>query len=98
MFDQELSAGRNICIAVRDMPADEKNPFNIRNVVENIGYTYMQEIEDGKVQVVVLPNITAVAFGRGVGYNIIEYIPPAKISEISATKIRQQLNEEGKTL
>jgi hypothetical protein len=35
-------------------------------------------------------------FGRGVGYDIVEYIPPVKIGEISATKIREQMKNEGK--
>jgi hypothetical protein len=44
----------------------------------------------------VIPDIESVNFGRGVGYDIIEHIPPQEVSEISATKIREQLKQEGK--
>jgi hypothetical protein len=32
-----------------------------------------------------------VNYGRGVGYDIIEHIPPSQIGKISATKIREEL-------
>ena len=41
-------------------------------------------------------DIESVNYGRGVGYEIIEHIPPTDIKEISATKIRQELREQGK--
>jgi hypothetical protein len=44
----------------------------------------------------VVPNITSVNFGRGVGYDIIEHEPPQEIYDISATKIREQMKKEGK--
>ncbi len=42
-------------------------------------------------QVIIVPDISSVNFGRGVGYDIIEHIPPTEIAEISATKIRKDL-------
>jgi hypothetical protein len=51
---------------------------------------------EGRVKVMVIPNIESVNFGRGVGYDIIEYLPPQEVSDISATKIREQLKQEGK--
>jgi hypothetical protein len=44
----------------------------------------------------IVPDICSVEFGRGVGYDIIEHIPPTEISNISATKVREQLKQEGK--
>jgi hypothetical protein len=40
-----------------------------------------------------IPDIKAICFGRGVGYDIVEWIPPAEIAEISATKIRESLKK-----
>jgi hypothetical protein len=51
---------------------------------------------EGRVKVMVIPNIESVNFGRGVGYDIIEYLPPQEVSDISATKIREQLKQESK--
>ena len=44
-----------------------------------------------KVKVIIIPDIESVNYGRGVGYEIIEHIPPSDISKISATKIRKEL-------
>ena len=43
----------------------------------------------------VIPDICSVEFGRGVGYDIIERIPPQNIGEISATKIREEMKQNG---
>ena len=43
-----------------------------------------------------VPNITNICYGRGVGYKIEEIILPAEIQKISATKIRAKMREEGK--
>ena len=57
---------------------------------------YSQEVVDGKISVIIIPDICSIEFGRGVGYDIIEHIPPTEIGEISATKIREELKKEGK--
>ena len=48
------------------------------------------------MKVMVIPDIESVNFGRGVGYDIVEYVPPTEISDVSATKIREQMKKEGK--
>ena len=53
-------------------------------------------IDEGRVRVMIIPDIESVNFGRGVGYDIIEHEPPTDVKEISATKIREQMREEGK--
>ena len=40
---------------------------------------------------IIIPDIESVNYGRGVGYDIIEHVPPSEIGEISATKIREKL-------
>ena len=52
--------------------------------------------EEERVKVIVIPDICSIEFGRGVGYDIIEHIPPQEIHNISATKIREQMKKEGK--
>jgi hypothetical protein len=81
---------------IRDTPVSEKNPFTSEQVKENIEEYYSEGVKNGNVVVMVVPNITSINFGRGVGYDIIEHVPPTEIAEISATKIREQLKNEGK--
>ena len=48
-------------------------------------------INSQKVKVIIIPDIESVNYGRGVGYDIIEHVPPQNIGDISATKIRKKL-------
>jgi hypothetical protein len=43
-----------------------------------------------------VPNIVNITYGRGVGYSFDEEVFDKSVTEISATKIRQKLREEGK--
>ena len=51
---------------------------------------------EGRFKVMLVPNITNICYGRGVGYKIEEIELSKEIQEISATKIRAQMRKEGK--
>ena len=93
LFKRAMDEGKNVLICIRDIQPDEKNPFTAQQVLENITEFYQNE---PRVTVMVIPDICSIEFGRGVGYDIIEHVPPTAIGEISATKIREQLRNEGK--
>jgi hypothetical protein len=42
-----------------------------------------------------VPNIVNITYGRGVGYKFEEEVFDKKTNEISATKIRSKMREEG---
>jgi hypothetical protein len=88
-----MDEGKNVLICIRDIQPDEKNPFTAQQVLENITEFYQNE---PRVIVMIIPDICSIEFGRGVGYDIIEHVPPTAIGEISATKIREQMKVEGK--
>lgn len=96
LFERALERGKNVCIAIRDIKPDEKNPFTAEEVKANIENHYTRLIDHGSIKVIIIPDICSVEFGRGVGYDIIEHIPPMEIGNISATKIREKMREEGK--
>ena len=50
---------------------------------------YREEIKEGRVKIITIPDIETVAVGRDVGYSIVEV--PENIRLISGTKIRQNL-------
>ena len=93
LFKRAMDEGKNVLICIRDIQPDEKNPFTAEQVRENISNFYSEE---ERVKVMVIPDICSIEFGRGVGYDIIEHIPPQEIHNISATKIREQMKKEGK--
>ena len=96
LFRQVINEGGKVCVAIRDGEVNEKNPFSPLQVMTNIFNEMQDEVEAGTLKVIIIPDICSVEFGRGVGYDIIEHIPPTEVAKISATKIRKQLREEGK--
>jgi cytidyltransferase-like protein len=91
LFQQVLNKGDKVCIAIRDVEPDEKNPYTSVEVFKNITKFYQNNILLGQVRVIIIPDICSVDFGRGVGYDIVEWLPPSEIGEISATKIREAM-------
>jgi len=77
---------------IRDMPIDENNPYTPGQVSEMIdttlsieGFTFGQDYD-----IMVVPNITNIGYGRDVGYSIKQYNLGEEIHSISATKIRNE--------
>ena len=93
LFNQKLENGIPILIAVRDTPVDDKNPFSTQEVIENLEAEYSEEVASGSVKIISIPDIESVNYGRGVGYEINEYVPPEDIGQISATEIRKNLEK-----
>ena len=88
LIDQKLSKNVPVLIAVRDIPPDDKNPFTTDQTINMISQVY-----GNSVQVIRIPDIESVNYGRGVGYEINEHVPPQDIGFISATNIRNQIVE-----
>jgi len=89
LVNQKLSLGIPVLIMVRDIEPDEKNPFTTEQTVSIIEKYHTSKGED--VKVIVIPDIESVNFGRGVGYEINEYLPPKDVASISATGIRNSI-------
>ena len=96
LIDQQLNQGKKVLLCVIDVKEDEKNPWSAYQIMMMLADELIDLIEDNKVRLMIIPDIESVNFGRGVGYDVIEHTPPQEISDISATKIREQLKAEGK--
>ena len=93
-----------VIIQVRDVQGtsggigQEDNPFDWDAVCSNIE---KELLKDGfkrgtEYEIMLVPNIVNITYGRGVGYTFEEEVFDKIITEISATKIRKKLREEGK--
>ena len=89
LIGQKLDVGIPVLICVRDIQPDEKNPFTTEQTIDMLGIVYADE----DVIIIPIPDIESVNYGRGVGYGIIEHMPPQDIGFISATQIRKQILE-----
>jgi len=96
LIDQRLNEGKNVWIAIRDVKPDEKNPYTAHEVMMNLSEELKDLLSEGRIFISIVPDIESINYGRGVGYDIIEHVPPTNIGEISATKIREQMKLDGK--
>ena len=104
LFERAIAKTGQVVIQVRDVKdssggeGQEDNPFSFNQISEDItkklsksGYTINN---DYIIQLV--PNITNISYGRGVGYKIEQESFESDIESISATGIRKKLRDEGK--
>ena len=90
LFKAALERADQVLIAVRDTGGtDGKNPFDFEFVKARIeeklsGY-------EGMYQIMLVPNITNVVYGRDVGYKIEKVELGEAIESISATAVRKEM-------
>ena len=94
LFEEIIKKTGQVCIQVRDVQGVDDNPFDFDAVKKNIEEKLAANYKN-RFKVVLVPNITNICYGRGVGYNIEEIVLPEKIQKISATKIRKNMRDKG---
>lgn len=89
-FEGDAGAGRTA--------EQNDNPFGMIDVVRGIqeGLRKHDFHEGFHYMILEVPNIVDISYGRGVGYTFTEHDLGEEIHNISATKIREQLRQEGK--
>jgi nicotinamide mononucleotide adenylyltransferase len=95
LFKEIIKITGQVCIQIRDVQGVDDNPFDLDTVKKNIEDRLNPEYE-GQFKIMLVPNITNISYGRGVGYKIEEVVLPEEIQKISATKIRAKMREDGK--
>ena len=91
-----------VIIQVRDVQGvsggmdQDDNPFDWDEVCKNIEKGLLNEgFKRGiEYEIMLVPNIVNITYGRGVGYKFDEEIFDESITSISATKIRKELREK----
>ena len=95
LFEEIVKKTGQVCIQVRDVQGVDDNPFDFETVKKNIEERLNPEFK-GRFKIILVPNITNICYGRGVGYKIEEIVHEESIQKISATEIRRKMREEGK--
>ena len=104
LFKRCISKTGQVIIQVRDVSGasggekQDDNPFDWNQVCLNIENGLLKDgFRRGvEYEIMQVPNITNISYGRGVGYTFDEEIFDEEVTSISATKIRKKLREEGK--
>jgi phosphopantetheine adenylyltransferase len=88
LINQQLEKGKNVWVAIRDVPTDENNPKTAHRVfLDLLEEPFFIENTD-RILISIIPDIESVNYGRGVGYDVIYHEPPTDVAAISGTAIR----------
>ena len=104
LFERALAKTGQVVIQVRDVKdssggeGQEDNPFSFEQISEDISKKLSKSGYAINVDYIIqlVPNITNITYGRGVGYKIEGESFDSKTESISATNIRKSLRDEGK--
>ena len=103
LFKRCVSKTGQVIIQVRDVAGasggdgQDDNPFNWDDVCKNIetGLKRDNFLRGVHYEIMLVPNIINISYGRGVGYAFEEETFDDETRSISATKIRKELREKG---
>ena len=91
LFERALAKTGQVCIMIRDCQGwNGSNPFAIEQVKEYIRRDLDPKYQ-GQYEIIVVPNIVHISYGRDVGYKIEQEVFDDAIHSISATNIRKQM-------
>lgn len=95
LFDRAIAKTGQVCIMVRDCQGwNNSNPFNFEKV-KNFISRDLDPLYQGQYEIVLVPNIVNITYGRDVGYKIEQESFDEEIHNISATKIRDEMKKKG---
>lgn len=94
LFERAIAKTGQVAIMIRDCQGWQgSNPFAIEQVKSYIKRD-LDPLYQGQYEIIVVPNIINITYGRDVGYKIEQEIFDESITNISATKIRKEMGLE----
>jgi GTPase SAR1 family protein len=91
LFERLLEKTGQVIIQIRDVQGwQDSNPFSV-NEVKNYIKRDLDPLYQGQYEIMLVPNIVHIGWGRGVGYTSGEETFDESITNISATKIRASM-------
>ncbi len=91
LFERAIAKTGQVCIMIRDCQGwNGSNPFAANQVKELIKRD-LDPLFQGQYEILLVPNIVNITYGRDVGYKIEQEVFDDQIHAISATKIREQM-------
>jgi hypothetical protein len=88
LINQQLEKGKDVWVAIRNVPTDENNPKTAQEVFQMLIQEPFFNDNFDKILLSIIPDIESINYGRGVGYDVIYHEPPADVAVISGTAIR----------
>ena len=103
LFKRAVAKTGQVAIQVRDVygasggDGQDDNPFNWDTVCQNIAEGLAEDgfLRGVDYEIMLVPNIVNITYGRGVGYVFEEEVFEDSVTNISATNIRKKMRETG---
>jgi energy-coupling factor transporter ATP-binding protein EcfA2 len=94
LFERAIAKTGQVCIMIRDCQGwNQSNPFSWSTVKDAIRRD-LDPLYQGQYEIVTVPNITNITYGRDVGYAIEQEVFDDATHAISATRIRREMGLE----
>jgi hypothetical protein len=94
LFERAIAKTGQVCIMIRDCQGwNQSNPFSW-STVKNAIRRDLDPLYQGQYEILVVPNIVNITYGRDVGYVIEQEVFDDATHAISATKIRREMGLE----
>lgn len=91
LFDRSIAKTGQVVIMIRDCQGwNGSNPFHEQEVKNRIRRD-LDPVYQGQYEILLVPNIVNITYGRDVGYKIEQEVFDESIHQISATKIRKEM-------
>lgn len=91
LFERAIAKSGQVIVQVRDCQGwNGSNPFEF-NKVRGFIRRDLDPVYQGQYEIMLVPNITEIVYGRDVGYKITQETFSEEINSISATKIRNTM-------
>lgn len=91
LFERLIAKTGQVVIQIRDVQGwQNSNPFNVEQVKSFIKKD-LDPLYQGQYEIMLVPNIVHIGWGRGVGYTSGEELFDENITKISATEIRKKM-------
>lgn len=91
LFERAIAKTGQVAIMVRDCQGwNNSNPFDFEQI-KNFIKRDLDPLYQGQYEVILVPNIVNITYGRDVGYKIEQETFDESITSISATAIRKQM-------
>jgi hypothetical protein len=88
LINQQLDKGKDVWVAIRNVPTDENNPKTAQQVMMDLSEEPFFRENSQRINISIIPDIESINYGRGVGYDVVYHEPPADVAVISGTAIR----------
>jgi len=98
LMNAVLDEGKDIIIALRDTPIQDTDPYSVEDRIDMIKKEFPDVVvypKKGRIVICAIPDMSEVVFGRGVGWGVRQIKLDSKTEQISATKIRKKMKENG---